>query len=53
MWFVQTIKFCQGSVLTITVKKCLDNKSINTYYKVKKVWFFCGTYYISASYLDM
>ena len=61
MWYVQTIKFGQGSVLTvkegsvltIEVKKCLENKSINTYYKIKKVWFFCNTYYISASYLDM
>lgn len=53
MWFVQTIKFGQGRVLTIKVKKCLENKSISTSYKIKKVWFFCDTYYISASYLDM
>lgn len=53
MCFVQTIKCGQGSVLNIKVKKCLENKSTNTYYEIKKVWFFCDTYNFSASCLDV
>lgn len=33
---MQTIKFGQGSVLTAKFKKCLENKAINTYYKIKR-----------------